>query len=186
MREGLERLYRGYLLALISAILMIIPYLSLLALALAGAAAYFIYSGFKYLSKVDKKYAPGKKGILFVFVGTVIAFLSIFFQPLALAALAVLVYGMVEYFKGLWALGDLKGGEPIKLGVIVASAAFALSIITSVFVADLYLRGRPEAPFLKGSVFALLLADQFLAGASIVLMLAGVKGILNHLPKARS
>ncbi|NPA85498.1 MAG: hypothetical protein GXO07_05810 [Crenarchaeota archaeon] len=170
MREGLERLYRGYALALASAVLSFLPYAGVAALVLAGIATYFIYTGFKRLSEVSEKYRPGKRGVLLVFAGTLMASLSLLFQPLALIAFAVILYGTLEYFRGLWALGELEGGKPVRLGVALAAATVALSL-----AAALYPEGR----------LALLLAAQFSAGASAVLTLLGVREVLERLPEGQ-
>jgi len=186
MERALRRLYKGYAIALVSALIMIVPYLGLLSLLLVAMATYYIYTGFKELSEVNKKYAPGKRGILAMLLGTGLAALSVAFEPLALLALIALVYGVAEYFKGLWALGDLKGGKPIKLGVVMASIAFVVSIVDAVLAFNLLISNKRAWGAGHGALAFLLLLNQFLAGASLVFMLFGVRGILKNLPRGAS
>jgi len=181
MERALRRLYKGYAVALVSALIMFVPYLGLISLLLVAIATYYIYTGFKELSEVNKKYAPGRRGILAILLGTGLAMLSIIFEPIALLALIVLVYGVAEYFKGLWALGDLKGGKPIKFGVVLASIAFAVSVLNAVLAFNLLAPNKKFEGISYNALAFLVLLDQFLAGASLVFMLFGVRGILKNL-----
>ncbi len=183
LREALERLYKGYLIVLASLIITLIPYppIMLVALFLAGFATYFIYTGFALLSEVDKKYAPGKKGIVAIVVGFALAIAGVYVPALMLAALAILIYGVIEYLKGLWEVGSLKGAKLVRYGVILIAISFALSVLSAALVAEVAIKGHNVSPSAVYAYWSLVLLDEFLAGASVIFLLLGIKGALQNI-----
>lgn len=166
MEEALRYLNKGYLYSLISLLLLVVtlvfPLLAILDLALIALSAYNLYKGFSKLAKIDKRYAPGKWGLILIFIGTPLALI----KPLAPLGGLIAFIGVIEYFVGLWRLSKMKGGELIRYGIIVSALAYASGIVA----------------FTQLNPYLYLLVELFMASIASTLLYLGTKRLLAEKP----
>lgn len=158
-------LNKGYLYSLISMALLIVslvfPLLALVDLIFLVLSAYYLYKGFSRLSRINKEFAPGKRGLILIFIGTPLAII----RPLSVIGTIIAFAGVIEYFRGLWRLSKLKGGELIRYGIVASATAYALGLLTFGMSLELY-----------------IVLETFLGSMAAALLYLGTKKLLKERP----
>ncbi len=162
----MRNLNRGYLYSLVSLLLLVItlvlPVIALVDFVLIILSAYYLYKGFSKLSRINKEYAPGKWGLILLFIGTPLALI----RPLAPLGGIIAFVGVIEYFIGLWRLSKLKGGELIRYGILVSALTYAVGI----------------ASFLAINPYLYIVIELFMASIASTLLYLGTRRLLESKP----